>query len=103
MKKLSLILAISISSLFANANVKTPNVISNEIQEGIKIEKQFLNQNQKVEILFTTNQNGDVNFALAKTNNTNLKLELEKQFSLLNFKALKSETVYSIVLNIKII
>ena len=103
MKKLSLIIAICICGLVAKANVKTPNVISNEILEGIKIEKQFINQNQKEEILFTTNLNGDVNFALAKTNNSNLKQELEKQFSLLNFKALKSETVYSIVLNIKLI
>ena len=73
MKKLSLIIAICICGLVAKANVKTPNVISNEILEGIKIEKQFINQNQKVEILFTTNLNGDVNFALAKTNNSNLK------------------------------
>ena len=39
----------------------------------------FNDQIQKVEVLFTTNKDGKVNFALAKTNNLELKKEIEKQ------------------------
>lgn len=60
-----------------------------------------MNESQKVEVLFTTNQNGNVDFVLAKTADQNLKAEIEKQFLKLNLTKLKSNVVHSITLNIK--
>jgi hypothetical protein len=55
----------------------------------------------KVEVLFTTNVNGKVNFVLAKTDNIELKKEIENQFLKLNFKDMKSEVVNSVTLSFK--
>lgn len=59
--------------------------------------------NQKVEVLFTTDKTGTVNFVLAKTNDNKLKSEIEKQFMSRRFSTLKSEVVHSVVLNFKTI
>ena len=56
---------------------------------------------QKVEVLFTTNVNGHVDFVLAKTNDQNLKAEIEKQFLKLHLTKLKHDVVHSVVLNFK--
>ncbi len=56
---------------------------------------------QKVEVLFTTSVNGNVDFVLAKTNDQNLKAEIEKQFLKLNLGKIKSNVVHSVTLNIK--
>lgn len=58
-------------------------------------------ENVKVEVLFTTNVNGKVNFVFAKTENMELKKEIENQFLQLNFKDLKSEVVNSVTLSFK--
>ena len=60
-----------------------------------------VNESQKVEVLFTTNLLGQVDFVLAKTINETLKSEIEKQFLKLNLKKLKSDVVHSVTLNIK--
>ncbi len=60
-----------------------------------------VNESQKIEVLFTTNVNGHVDFVLAKTNDKSLRTEIEKQFSKLNLIKLKSNVVHSITLNIK--
>ena len=57
----------------------------------------------KVEVLFTTNYLGNVNFVLAKTENKELKKEIENQFLKLNIKSVKSEVVNSVTLNFKTI
>lgn len=57
---------------------------------------------QKVEILFSTDQNGKVNFVLAKTNDADLKNKIEKQFYALHFKTLKQDAINSVTLNFKI-
>jgi hypothetical protein len=54
-----------------------------------------------VEVLFTTNESGHVNFALAKTQNEELKKEVEKQFYKLYLPKLKQDVVHSVVLNFK--
>jgi hypothetical protein len=53
----------------------------------------------KVEVLFTTDNKGKVNFALAKTEDPLLKQEIEKQFSNLRLLKVKQNTVHSVVLN----
>jgi hypothetical protein len=103
LKRISLAILFCAGTMVSNAMVKTPNSISTEIQENIKLEKQVVTKNERVEVLFTTNQNGDINFVMVKTENKALKGEIEKQFSSFNFKTLKSETVHSIILNIKLI
>lgn len=58
---------------------------------------------QKVEVLFTTGKNGNVNFVLAKTPIPQLKEEIEKQFLGFSFRQLKADVVHSIVLSFKTI
>jgi len=59
--------------------------------------------NNKVEVLFSTDSTGKVNFALAKTQDEELKKEIEKQFMALQLKQLKSEVVHKVVLNFRTI
>jgi hypothetical protein len=56
---------------------------------------------QKVEVLFTTDRNGKVNFVLAKTADRQLKAEIEKQFSALFLTKVKEDVVHSVVLNFR--
>lgn len=103
LKKISLAILFCAGTMVGNAMVKTPISVSEEIQDNIKLEKQMVTKNERVEVLFTTNQNGNVDFVMAKSDNKALRAEIEKQFSGFNFKTLKSETVHSIILNIKLI
>lgn len=57
--------------------------------------------NNSVEVLFTTNEKGQVSFVLAKTKNEDLKREVEKQFYKLCLPKLKQDVVHSVVLNFK--
>lgn len=78
------------------------NEAEKEIKEKIHINQQFLNNEDKVEILFTTDEKGEVNFALARTNNEMLRKEIEKQFHSLHFTKMKKDVVNSVTLNFKI-
>ena len=60
-------------------------------------------QDVKVEVLFTTDETGNVNFAFAKTTNKQLKEEIEKQFSDLKLPQLKPNVAHSVILNFKYI
>ena len=60
-----------------------------------------MTQSNKVEVLFTTDKNGKVNFVLAKTYDQELKSEIEKQFFTLHLSKLKQDVVHSVVLNFK--
>jgi hypothetical protein len=55
----------------------------------------------RVEVLFTTDRNGYVNFVMAKTENIRLKQEIEKQFVRLHLSRLKQDVVHSVVLNFR--
>ena len=102
LKKISLIIGLSLFAFFANATSKNRNEIV-ETEKTIKESIIFSNSisNQKVEILFTTNNLGNVNFVLAKTENAELKKQIETQFSHLNLPKLKTDVVHSIILNFK--
>lgn len=56
---------------------------------------------EKVEVVFTTDEKGKVNFVIAKTQNEVLKKQIEKQFSEMILTKIKSNVAYSIVFNIK--
>lgn len=58
-------------------------------------------QTNKIEVLFTTDINGNVNFVLAKTKDLLLKKEIEKQFTNLHLKKIKQDVVHSVVLNFR--
>ncbi len=61
----------------------------------------FKSQPNSVEVLFTTDSFGKVNFVFAKTANQNFKTEIEKQFSKLQLSKIKHGVVHSVVLNFK--
>jgi hypothetical protein len=55
----------------------------------------------KVEVFFTTGENGRVNFVWAKTSNQKLKAQVEKDFAALYLDKLKHNVVHTVVLNFK--
>lgn len=101
-KKAGFILGLSLFTFFANAKTKNGNEII-ETEKTIKESIVFTTpvSSQKVEILFTTSETGNVNFVLAKTEDSNLKIQIEKQFTHLHLSNLKADAVYSIILNFK--
>jgi hypothetical protein len=58
---------------------------------------------EKVEVLFTLDKSGKVNFVLARTKNVKLKQEIEKQFQSLVLRNLKDDVVHSVLLNFRLI
>lgn len=102
------LIALSLGSLFLKANGGNEAAAETEktIKEHVAFPKLILpvqQQSQKVEVVFTTGDNGKVNFVLAKTDNKTIKAEVEKQFSQLTLSKLKANVAYSVVLNIKTI
>lgn len=55
----------------------------------------------KVEVLFTVDNNGKVNFVWAKTTDRKLKTQIERTFSTLCFNNLKHKAVHNTVLKFK--
>jgi len=56
--------------------------------------------NSKSEVLFTTDKDGKINFVLAKTENKELKKEIEKKFSCLILKDIKPNVYHSITIKL---
>jgi hypothetical protein len=56
-----------------------------------------------VEVLYTTDSTGHVNFAFAKTEDPALKVEVEKQVTTLVLPQVKANVVHKMVLNFKLI
>jgi hypothetical protein len=109
--KLSLLFGLLLTVFAANSNTTPPTTTINSSAEKTiqnyfrfpqillpAFEKQSEN---RVEVIFTTNNLGQVNFALAKTQNKELKKEIEKQFSGLKLPQLKENVTHSVVLNFK--
>jgi len=55
----------------------------------------------KVDVLFTTDSTGVVNFVIAKTDDQELKHEIEKQFTGLQLSHLKTNVAHSVTLNFR--
>lgn len=107
-KTMVLLTGLIITSLSVKPNtVSGLNPEANETEKTIKDYFKFpqivipVNESQKVEVLFTTDKSGNVDFVLAKTIDANLKTEIEKQFLKLNLAKLKNNVVHSVTLNIK--
>jgi hypothetical protein len=106
--KAAALMVLSLGSLFLSASTGKEDAADTErtIKEHILFPKLILpvqQQNQKVEVIFTTGKDGQVNFVLAKTEDKNIRSEIEKQFSRLILNKLKADVAYSVILNIKTI
>ncbi len=77
--------------------------ISNTIKQKIKFNNLASTKNEKINVVFTVNDLGQVNLVIANTNNKQLKQSIESQFMTLNLSQLKSNNAYSIVFNFKTI
>lgn len=106
--KVTALVTLTLGSFYVKAgNGLNENAVETEktIKEHVKFPKLILpiQKNEKVEVVFTTNETGKVNFVLAKTANENIKSEIEKQFQDLTLNKLKANVAYSIVFNFKTI
>lgn len=90
-----------------NENLPAGQASIIETQQTIRQHISFPNiilpigKTEKVEVVFTTDDKGKVNFVIAKTENEVLKKQIEKQFSEMILTKIKSNVAYSIVFNIK--
>lgn len=75
------------------------------IKEHVKFPNLLLNysRQEKVNVVFTVNDEGHVNLVIANTTNDVLKKSIETQFSKLVLKQLKANNAYSIQFNFKTI
>ena len=103
--KVTAVVALTLASVLLKANTGNEVALQTEktIKQHIKFASLVLNetQNEKVEVIFTTSENGKVDFVLAKTKNETLKKDIEKQFLGLTLNKLKANVAYSIVFNFK--
>lgn len=76
---------------------------SKTIKEHIKFPDFLMNFNEteKVNVVFTVNETGEVNLVVANTSNETLRKSIETQFMKLKMDKLKANNAYSIVLNFK--
>lgn len=94
----------------AGGNEPPKNILISDASKTIKEHVKFPNllllsykQEEKVNVVFTVNEEGQVNLVIANTANEVLKRSIETQFSKLILKQLKSNNVYSIQFNFKTI
>jgi hypothetical protein len=84
-------IVIADASKVIKEHVKFPNLIMN------------FNQNEKINVVFTVNEQGQVNLVIANTQNLILKQAIENQFAKLTLSQLKPNNAYSIMFNFKTI
>lgn len=104
---------ISIGILFSfqgNAKVDgTPSIIISDASKTIKEHIKFpnllmdFNKEEKVNVVFTVNETGNVNLVVVNTSNENLRKSIETQFVKLKLNNLKANNAYSVVFNFKTI
>lgn len=110
-KSMAVLAAVILFSFNVNAkeneNPKTVMIAdaNKTIKEQIKFPNLFmgLNQIEKVNVLFTVNETGEVNLVIANTTNETLKKTIESQFIKLKLNNLKANNTYSVVFNFKTI
>lgn len=97
----SLILSALNTTMLANNGNQT--TAEKEIQKHLAITTTSLpkKDNMKVDVVFTTQEDGRVNFVIAKTDNEQLKKEVEDRFSKIVLKTIKPNVCYGITLNLK--
>lgn len=97
-------------SLQVNAKIDgTPSVSISDANKTIKERIKFpnllmdFNKEEKVTVVFTVNELGNVNLVVVNTSNENLKKSIETQFVKLKLSNLKANNAYSVVFNFKTI
>ncbi|MES2568396.1 MAG: hypothetical protein V4565_16090 [Bacteroidota bacterium] len=96
-------------SLKAKENETPKTVMISEANKTIKDHVKFpnvvmhFNQEEKVNVVFTVNDYGQVNLVIANTQNEILKKSIESQFMKLKLNQLKADNAYSVVFNFKTI
>lgn len=104
MKKIIYPILISACFIFPIKSIATDSPLAQkEIQHHILLPANGVSENQKIEVLFTLDKRGKVDFVLAKTSDAHLKNSIEKQFLNLILPGLNTEVVNSVILNIKLI
>ena len=84
----------------SNAGADAGKPISSKITLPENMKKS--GYNQKVRVIFTVNESGEVIHTVAVTNDTELRAAIEKQFSALCFTEFKANVANSVVLNFKV-
>lgn len=110
-KKSSVLITAGILASFsANAKVDvTPSVTISDASKTIKDHIKFpnlvmdFNKEEKVNVVFTVNETGNVNLVVVNTLNENLKNIIQTQFVKLKLSNLKANSAYSVVFNFKTI
>lgn len=96
-------------SIKANENENPKTVTINEANKTIKQHIKFpdvlmhFGQEEKVNVVFTVSETGQVNLVIANTQNEMLKKSIESQFIKLILINLKANNAYSVVFNFKTI
>ena len=93
----------------AKSNENPKSVLISDANKTIKEHIKFpdllihFNQEEKVNVVFTVNETGEVNLVIANTTNESLKKSIETQFMKLKLNKLKANNAYSVVFNFKTI
>ncbi len=96
-------------NLSAKENENPKTILLSETNKTIKDHIKFpslsvhLNQDEKVNVVFTVDEMGMVNLVVANTSNDLLKKTIESQFIKLKLENLKANNAYSVVFNFKTI
>ncbi|MCD6066154.1 MAG: hypothetical protein K0S33_980 [Bacteroidetes bacterium] len=86
---------------FANNGSDTKSIINANVQKELKSHLDIkIEHSERVEVVFTTDENGKVNLAIAKTENKELKQAIETKFMEMHFAQLKADIAYGITLNL---
>ena len=93
-----LVLFLSLSTAIFAAGDK-PKTFTQKIQAALSAPKQLKSQSEKVTVCIVVNDDGDVVEANAKTQNSDIKQHLEKQFLGLNLCGLQPCVTNSITVN----
>lgn len=98
---------ISISAVAAGTGEKPAGAEAGSVSRMIKEQVKFPNFSfyttgeEKVNVVFTVDEAGQVNLVIANTENQDLKKAIEGQFQKLSLKQLKANNAYSIQFNFK--
>ncbi len=113
---LVIVTSCSVNQMNANTNLHNPDEGKKSSVETEKVIRDYfkfphilmpVNEfnagvNHKIEVLFSTDSTGKVNFVLAKTEIQELKNEIEKQFLQLKLKQVHYNIINKVVLNFKL-
>lgn len=112
--KISLLAGLVFSALLVRSNTE-PSAKGVPVETAKTIRKYFKfpqvlipqlhssSEVKKVEVLFSTDQSGKVTYVAAKTEDQNLKREIEKQFMSLHLEGLKDSVgLHTVVLSFRV-